>query len=393
MPSWLDRSQRTVLALTAFLYSAGYATVGLFAMLLTVVPEGIVRRRLPWRRTHIDLLIVLFIGLFLISGYLSDFKPIAVGSSGLAALTIYLTLGVLSRVLRRHPAFLSQFLWLWLIGGTLAGAWAIALHVRTRTPAFTPELGQNAVGTTMLIATVIGLGLFLSVSSRWRYAALGMSAVTAAALAFSNTRGAWLGAVAGVALLIGFGGRRVVGQTLVAIAALAVVGALIVGPEGGAALIRRARTIPSTSANVSRLYMFQAARAIAMDHPVFGTGMNTFPMVYLKYRLPGDPNPVPLPYAHNIFLNMAAEGGLLGLAIFFALLVQTFRLGWKWRACSSSDSESALRTALLAALAGMLIHQLFDGTLISVHLGAGMWMVTAIVISGSQWPAGRAAPE
>jgi hypothetical protein len=64
-----------------------------------------------------------------------------------------------------------------------------------------------------------------------------------------------------------------------------------------------------------------------------------------------------------------------------AILVQTFRLGWKWRTAAPTDGERALRTSVLAALAGILVHQIFDGTLISVHLGAGMWMLMAILAS------------
>src|SRR3990172_805964 len=151
MSSRLDRLQRAALLLTAFLYSAGYGTVGLALLLVTVVLEAGAARRLPWRRTPVDLGVVAFLGIFVLSGYFSEYRPTAVASTGLAALTIYLALGVSSSVLTRDLGVLPPLLWAWLVGTTLAAGWAIALHLRTGVPAFTPQLGQNAVGTTMLI--------------------------------------------------------------------------------------------------------------------------------------------------------------------------------------------------------------------------------------------------
>jgi len=378
MSSWLDRLQRAALLLTAFLYSAGYGTVGLALLLATVALEAGAVRRLPWRRTPVDLGVVTFLGIFILSGYFSEYRPTAVASTGLAALTIYLALGVPSRVLTRNPGVLPSLLWAWLVGATLAAGWAIALHFRTGVPAFTPELGQNAVGTTMLIGALVGVGLYLSLPTAWRYAAAGMSAIAFGALALSYTRGAWLGAALGLALVLAAGGRVAVRRTVVIVAVIAFIVAVPAGAER-TALVRRALSIPDASANADRLYMFRAAGAIALDHPMLGTGMNTFSLVYPRYRLPGDPNPAVQPYAHNIFLNIAAEGGLLALAAFVAIMVQAFRFGWRWRAAATTEAQTALRTALLAAFAGMMVHQLVDGTLLSVHLGAGMWMVIAIL--------------
>lgn len=114
LPSWLDRAQQGALLLLILLFSAGYATVGVFMLLLTVIAEGITLRRLPWARSRIDGLIVALLLLFLLSGWFSPYRPTALGSLGLAALTIYLGYGPLSRQLRRHPWFLSA-----LIGGPL----------------------------------------------------------------------------------------------------------------------------------------------------------------------------------------------------------------------------------------------------------------------------------
>lgn len=378
LPSWLDRLQRAALLLTAFLYSAGYATAGLALILLTVVLEGITLRRLPWRRSPLDLLLCAFMGVFVVSGALSNYRAMALGSVGLAALTLYLAFGLTHRVLRRDPDMLMPILWVWLIGGMLTAAWLIVLHLQTGAPASTLTMGQNAAGTTMVITAVVALGLAMSIHARLRYLAVGISLLAGTALLFTYSRGAWLGLVAGLALMIGLGGRKVALASLLAGLVVVIVGAAAGGERS--LLANRARTILDPSVHQSRIFLLRSAVTIFTRHPIMGTGLNTFPLVYPQNRLPGDVNPLDArPNAHNIVLNMAAEGGVLGLGVFLALLGQTFLMGWRWRAATTDGPTRGLRTALMAALAGMLVHQLFDGTLLSVHIGAGMWMIMAML--------------
>ena len=52
------------------------------------------------------------------------------------------------------------------------------------------------------------------------------------------------------------------------------------------------------------------------------------------------------------------------------------------------DQADALRqtgtTSVLAAFIGAMVHQLFDGTMISVHLGVGLWALLAILMEALQ---------
>ncbi|MDR7550727.1 MAG: O-antigen ligase family protein [Armatimonadota bacterium] len=378
LPPWLDRLQRASLLLTAFLYAGGYATVGLLVMLVAVVLEGAVLRRIPWRTTPLDLPIAAFIGLFLLSGALSPYRVMAVSSTGLAALTIYLAFGLTARMVERDPHDVIRLCWAWVIGGGVTALVAMGLHFRTGAPASMPGLGQNAVGTTMVMTVVVALGLTLHARSRQRFLTGGIALLALAALLFTYTRGAWLGMVVSLVLLIGLGGRRAAQAGV--LVALVVLG-IIAGSGERSTLAVRARSIVMPSRHESRIYLLRSAVAIFADHPILGTGMNTFPLVYPRYRLPGDVNPPDArPNAHNIVFNTAAEGGVLGLTAFAALLVETFRLGWRWQA-RAEGATRGLGLALLAALAGMLVHQLFDGTLLSVHLGAGMWMLMAVLVS------------
>ncbi|MDQ7843989.1 MAG: O-antigen ligase family protein [Armatimonadota bacterium] len=376
-PRWPDRLQRAALLLTVALFSGGYATWGLVVMLVAVASEGVLTHTLPWTTTPLDGVVAGFVSWFLLAGYLSEFRAIAVGSTGLAALTIYLAFGGASRVLLRDPGFLRPLLWTWLAGGAAAGAAAFLLHLRRSAPAALPELGQNAVGTTAMAALLIALGLALLFAGTRRYLALLLALPPAAALVTSYTRGAWIGAGVGLLALTVLAGRRHAVRALLLGAALVAAVLVSAGPERGA-LVRRALTVADPQVNLNRIYLLRTARLIIADHPVFGTGLNTFSQMTLRYRLPGDPNPPGAPFAHNIFLNMAAEGGIVAALLFVAVVIQALRCGLRWWRGAPEEAR-ILSAVVIAVFLAMMTHQLFDGTLLSVHLGAGMWLVIGIL--------------
>lgn len=392
LPPWLDRFQRAALLITAFLFSAGYATNGLVLILAATIAEGFLTRRFPWRRSALDIFFAAFLIVFFISGWASAHRSIALGSAVLAALTIYLGYGVLYRVLTRDPGFLKPFLWAWLAGGVLAAGWATVLHKVTGRAAFTPALGQNAVGTTLLIAVLLGLGLYLVASSWKRYAAALGAAAALVGVAVTYTRGAWLGVALGILVFFFLTELRYTWRGLVLLVVLGIVSFVSLGPERSA-LFQRALTIPNPAMNQDRVFLFRSALLIFGDNFILGTGLNTFSLVYRNYRLPGDPNPEIHPFAHNIFLNMAAEGGILGLSAFSAIIVAAAALGWRWYTRSGTRSHTILSASVLAAFFGMMVHQLFDGTVISVHLGTGMWFLIAILAAGAATSLPKQQPQ
>lgn len=380
LPPWLERSQRTALIVTAFLFSAGYASVGLFLLLLTVVAEGVVTKRIPWRQGPLDVALLAFLIVFLISGWLSPYRTIAIGSVGLGALTIFLAFGVLYRVLLRDKDFLGPFLWSWLAGAILASVWAIILHRITGRPAYTPSLGQNAVGTTLLMAPLLGLGIFLTTRGVWRYVAASGIAVSLFGLVLTYTRGAWLGAMFGVVAFFFLTELKHAWRALVLLALIGIIGTALIDPELPS-LLQRALSILDVSVNQDRISMFRAAIAVFKDNPVVGTGLNTFALVFRNYRAPNDPNPEIQPFAHNVFLNMAAEGGIFGLLAFAVAIGAPVIVAWMWYVRSRSRDETTIVASLLSAYLGMIAHQMFDGTVISVHLGAGLWFLAAILMA------------
>ena len=79
---------------------------------------------------------------------------------------------------------------------------------------------------------------------------------------------------------------------------------------------------PSTSA---RLMMWQSSIKMAQAHPVIGTGWDTFKAYYPAYRSPLEYTTTGR-YAHNDYLQFAAEGGFLAMVLLLAIAVKMLLL-------------------------------------------------------------------
>ncbi len=159
-----------------------------------------------------------------------------------------------------------------------------------------------------------------SLSLRLRQGAGALFAISLACLLFNGTRGAWV-AVTGVVWLIVLYYLFQRRKLAVWVAAfLLVVGAGLTQYEP---FMQRADTISNTTtvqSNTERLLMWESAFHMFQDHPVLGVGLSQYKDNYQqKYISPLAKEPE-LAHAHNNFMQMLAENGIVGFAGFLTLL-------------------------------------------------------------------------
>jgi len=124
-----------------------------------------------------------------------------------------------------------------------------------------------------------------------------------------------------------------------------------------------------------REFYWQEALQIIKQYPLLGTGLNTYSQIAKDYKI------VWGGYAHNCYLQMAAEIGLIGLASFLWMQFELFKssiIGLK------SLKDDFLRLVLygsLAGLSGFLIHSAFDTAFYSVQLGSLMWIAMGMLFA------------
>ncbi|MEZ4709953.1 MAG: O-antigen ligase family protein [Caldilineaceae bacterium] len=224
----------------------------------------------------------------------------------------------------------------------------------------------------------------------------GAAGLVAAGLLASWSRGGWLGAAAAMIAVVGLRSRRSIAILLTTVLAAAVI--LLAGVNLAAAFAHNAAgesaanspltAISARFANVSayfglhqggleaalkepvnddnfaiieRLAHWSAALRMWSQAPWFGVGPGNYAVLYPAI-IEQDTQllrwPDPLGHAHNIYLNVLAESGLMGLAgyLLFWLVV----VGWLWRKSRARTPKQAHHNGWNQALAlgviGIVVH-------------------------------------
>lgn len=107
-----------------------------------------------------------------------------------------------------------------------------------------------------------------------------------------------------------------------------------------------------------RVSIYRDTWQIVRDHPWTGTGLGTFQTVFPRYESYYDH--LVVDHAHNDYLEMLAETGLIGGACMLGFVVLLVWQGLSnLRAASNPDSRS-LYSGALVGCTGMLIHSMVD---------------------------------
>ncbi len=222
-----------------------------------------------------------------------------------------------------------------------------------------------------------------------------------AGLLMSWSRGAWLGFAAAAAAMLFVWPRRVeLGVVLI------VVGIM------GAALAFQFDLLPAAISSrltsftdfisvydvrgvdinndnyslIERIAHWQAAISMADANPWLGVGLGNYEVVYGDFALINWP--YPLGHAHNIYLNMLAETGILGL--FTYLVFWAYVLGLTWQVTRSRDLLiRSVGIGLVGAWVHLAAHQVVDKLYVAnlhLHMGAMLGILSVL------WVQVRAAP-
>lgn len=245
---------------------------------------------------------------------------------------------------------------------------------------------SNFAGASLGLALPCLSYLVLTTCHRLGRAALGGAiALDVVALWYTQSRGGMLAGVAGLTVMVLCCPERrrhwisaaVTTGCVLAVVIVAVVlvardeqGSSQQGDDGG---VLRSATLQY------RLYYWEAAVRSFLDHPIVGTGPDTFYAYYPRYRPPADGDDltvlVTVDAPHNVLLARASDTGVLGLGSYLLLIGLALRYGW--RRCRQLDGHASV---LLSALLGVLAAYLAQG-FFSIDVAA-LAMTSWIAIGG-----------
>lgn len=215
--------------------------------------------------------------------------------------------------------------------------------------------------------------------------ALAASAVMALGLAASWSRGALAGLAGGLVVVMLALGRRIWPLLVIGLLLAALLGPTLAGllPAGFVNRLADAATLAGQDltaieiddanfALVERLAHWQAAWRMFAQRPWLGVGLGQYAIVYPAVAVPRWQDP--LGHAHNYYLHILAEGGLLGLAAYLGCWGVTVIAVWR-RVRRTVGWPRALALASLGMLGHLLAHSLFDN--LYVH---EMYLLIAMVL-------------
>jgi putative inorganic carbon (hco3(-)) transporter len=125
-----------------------------------------------------------------------------------------------------------------------------------------------------------------------------------------------------------------------------------------------------------RLAFWGKAVSIIRTSPVWGTGLNTYTRIIKR-----DPDPNTWWYAHNGYLQMAAETGLAGLACFLWMLFVLLRQCLQHCKQIKDGWPFSILQGSIAGLFGFLGQSFFDNSFYSVQLSMLMWMIFGLMVA------------
>lgn len=245
-----------------------------------------------------------------------------------------------------------------------------------------PYENPNDLATFLMVAGLAAAGWALRAGKSRITPVLWVSAaLIAACLSWTRSMGGLLGAFCGLALLGWI--HRDNKQLLWSMAGAAVAAAgffLITSSES----LDKLLTFSDIASN-DRASMWQTGWSMFKDRPLFGHGLNTFMANYSSFAPDAGKNPA---YAHNCYLQMAAETGILGLSIFVIFLTGLSRHLWsalRMRTAGPAETaEPELRAALdgiSAALLGFLVQSTFDTNFYALRQAVLFWTLAGAAVA------------
>ncbi len=234
--------------------------------------------------------------------------------------------------------------------------------------------GTNGLGAFEAAVSTFLLGLYAFEKKKWiKLAILGLLAGNMYCLLFSFSRGGYIGFLAGLVFLGTFKERKLL---IVVLALVIGYGALL--PT--AVRERIAMTYDEDSGSVDsssegRLDLWRDAAQLFLENPVIGTGFDTY--AYL-HRVGGFQD------THNIYLKVLVETGLIGLALFLALLVGIYRLGFRLFRSAQDPFLASVGLGFAAMVVVTFMTNLFGDRWTYLQVSGYLWTWLACVVRGQK---------
>jgi len=186
-------------------------------------------------------------------------------------------------------------------------------------------------------------------------------------LFWTRTRGAWIAFFVSLVFLL------ILKKKIKALLILAGLGlaSLVVLPSS---MVLHLDTYGREQSMVERYYLWDRAAQVIRARPLTGTGINTYAVAHQKYDQRQSWR-VRNYYAHNGYLQIAAETGIPSLLFFLAFLFFYFRNAIEWKRRETHVWKRRRLEGILAGLVGFLTFAAIDTVLHNEIAVMAFWLL------------------
>ncbi len=211
-----------------------------------------------------------------------------------------------------------------------------------------------------------------------------LALVFAGAVVLTFVRAAWI-SIAFMLLYFLFRFRRKTGSvnlllTFLILNLLAIV--VILSTDVGQLFIERFETLGDTHyvANYDRLDRWLAALNMWRDEPIHGVGYGAYPDVYWDYIVYFQAYSIGLRMgAHNLYFEIMAETGVIGLSVFLVMIYVFFREASVQDPGDRDPFISCTLAGVKGAMIAFLVHAFFNNLGPSDKIGISFWLLLSFI--------------
>lgn len=240
-----------------------------------------------------------------------------------------------------------------------------------------PGQGTNPNSIAGMLAMILPLTLaLLAAPEKWvRRIGIVSAGPILTGLALLQSRGAWFAVLGGLAI-----GAALYRRWLVPILPLAGLAGLVLLQQSGnmpalTDLVFGKIGIAAAKTLIQREQIWAQALELIRAHPLWGIGMGAYATV-APYA-PGGPG-IPVPHAHNAFLQVTLDAGVLGFTGFAGMMVLCTAAAWRAHIARRS---SPLPYGILAALAVVFFHGMADSVFWGLRVSGIVWYLFALALA------------
>jgi len=363
-----------------------------FLLVLGIVQYGVLKR--PFIFTPLDKPILLFLFFILISGLLGKNPVLSFKDFIESNWFICLYLMVVNFIKTRKIAVL--LLCVMFAAGGLNGLYGIIQNLTGGLDLFQPTGSENilkygdqirATGTfsiymtfagQMILLLLFGIGFLLWFPKNPMALFLIFTLPPIfAGLLFSFVRGAWLGLISGI-LFVGFFKKKKHFLLIICPLMILMVSIIIFYSP----FRQRAVGIINTQtdySNLERIHIWTTSYEIFKDYPIMGIGGGNFRDVMDKYQ-----NRKSFSHAHNNFIQIGVENGLIGLALYLYIWFLFFKEGFLATKKGLDPFSKGVILGGIAALVGFHIAGLFEYNFGDAEVAMMMWVLVGFTFAGGK---------